>query len=259
MGSSTKSSGSTAPSYVVSVNEVNLTGYTDEHNMLQAMITLKTRQEVELGLDQITGLTLTFFIGNSTWSTHSGHKYEWCPASNRIGVTSCGVKQITKATFWWQISRSKVMLGANFDADGTLIMTSSNCLTIKSLVSIMNSGDKTKLVARLETPVFSRHGRIFSRRDHIFPVDKVGPDNNGTEIDETESTGLDGTQTCGELTLMPGTSPEGAKLELTTCSSTHVAIDMSLKNNDGSLPLAKITSRCKQCEETFTISISEQQ
>jgi len=37
------------------VNEVNLTGYTDEHNMKQAMITLKKRQGVEIGLDQITG------------------------------------------------------------------------------------------------------------------------------------------------------------------------------------------------------------
>jgi len=154
------------------------------------------------------------------------------------------------------------MIGANFDADGTLIMTSSNCATIKRLVSIMNSGDKTGFVARLKTPVFSRHGCIFSRQDHISPVDEVGPDNNGSEIDVTESTGLDGTQTCGELSLMPGTSPEGAKLGRATCSSTHVAIDMSLKNNAGSLPLAsqqnlpaEITSRCKQCEETFTISI----
>jgi hypothetical protein len=40
-----------------------------------------------------------------------------------------------------QTSRSKVRLGANFDADGTLIMTSSNCATIKRLVSIMNSGE----------------------------------------------------------------------------------------------------------------------
>jgi len=41
---------------------------------------------------------------------------------------------------------------------------------------------------------------------------------------------------------------------------------MSLKNKDGSAPLgsqqklpAEINSRCKQCEETFTISIGEQQ
>jgi len=130
----------------------------------------------------------------------------------------------------------------------------------------MNSGDKTGFVATLKKPVFSRHGRIFSRRDHIFPVDEIGPDNNSSEIDVTESTGLDGTQTCGDLSLMPGTSPEGAKLGRTTCSSTHVAIDRSLENNDGSAPLAsqlnlpaEITSRCKQCEETFTISIGEQQ
>jgi len=70
MGSSTKSSGSTAPSYAgsLAVNEVNLTGYNEEHNVLQAMITLKKRQRVEIGLDQITGLTLTFVIGNSTLS-----------------------------------------------------------------------------------------------------------------------------------------------------------------------------------------------
>jgi len=234
--------------------------------MLQAMITLKKRQGVEIGLDQITGLTLAFFIGNSTLSTDSGHEYKWCPASNRIGVTFCGVTQITKATSWWQTSRSKVRLGANFDADSTLIMTSFNCAMIKRLVSIMNSGDKTGFVARLKKPVFSRHGRIFSRRDRISPVDEIGLDNTGSEIDVTESTWSDGTQTCGDLSLMPGTSLEGAKLGRATCSSTHVAIDMSLKNNAGSAPLAsqqslpaEITSWCKQCEETFTISIGEQQ
>jgi len=130
----------------------------------------------------------------------------------------------------------------------------------------MNSGDKTGFVARLKKPVFSSQGCIFSRRDHISPVDKIGPDNNSSEIDVTESTGLERTQTCSELLLMPSTSPEGAKLGRATCSSTHVAIDMSLKNNDASSPLAsqqnlpaEITSRCKQCEETFTISICEQQ
>ena len=157
------------------------------------------------------------------------------------------------------------MLGANFDADNTLIMTSSNCATIKELVSIMNSGDKTGFVARLKKSVFSRHGRIFSRRDHISPVDEIRPDKS-SEIDVMESTGLDETQTCGELSLMPGTSPEGAKFGRATCSSTHVAFDMSVKNDDGSSPFAsqqnlpaEITSRCKQCEETFTISIDEQQ
>jgi len=145
-------------------------------------------------------------------------------------------------------------------------MTSSNCATIKRLVSIINSGDKTGFVARLKKTVFSRHGHIFSRRDHISPVDKIGQNNNSSEIDVTESTRLDGTQTYGNLSLMPGTSSEGAKLGRATCSSTHVAIDMSLKNNDGSALLAsqqnlpaEITSRCKQCEETFTISIGEQQ
>ena len=87
----------------------------------------------------------------------------------------------------------------------------------------MNSNDNTGFVARLKKPVFSRHGRIFSRHDHISPVDKVGPENNGSEIEVTESTGLDTTQTFGKLSLMPGTSPEGAKLGHATCSSTHVA------------------------------------
>jgi len=215
MGSSTKSSGSTAPSYAgsLAVNEVNLTGYNEEHNVLQAMITLKKRQRVEIGLDQITGLTLTFVIGNSTLSTDSGHEYKWCPASNRIGVTSRGVTQITKATSWWQTSRSKDRLGAKFNADGTLIMTSSNCATMKRPVSILNLGDKTGFVARLKRPLFSHHGRIFSGRDHISPMDEIGPDNNRSEIDVTESTGLDGTQTCDDLSLMPGTK-EGSLITM---------------------------------------------
>ena len=65
---------------------------------------------------------------------------------------------------------------------------------------------------------------------------------------------------------MPGTSPEGAKRGRATCSSTQVAIEMSLENNAGSLPLAsqrnlpaEITPQCKQCEETFAISICEEQ
>jgi len=199
--------------------------------MLQAMITLKTHQGVETGLDHIKGLSLAFFMGNSTLSTDSGHEYKWCPASNRIGITSCRVTQITKATSWWRTSRSKVMLGANFDADGTLIMTRSNCTTMKRLVSIMNSGDKTKFVARLKAKKTSLQP---PRAHFLIQVDKAEPDNNSSEIDIPESTWLDGTQTCSELSLMPSTSPEGAKLGCTTCSSTHVAIDMFLENNAGS-------------------------
>ena len=144
------------------VNEVNLTGYNDEHNMLQTMISLKKRQGVEIGLEQITGLTLAFFIGNSTLSTDSGHEYKWCPASNRIGVTSCGVVANHESNVLVANKPLESYAGANFDANGTLIMTSSNCATIKRLVSIMNSGDKTGSVARLKKTVFSRHGRIFS-------------------------------------------------------------------------------------------------
>ena len=64
-------------------NEVKLTGYIDEHNMLQAMITLKKRQGVEIGLDQIMGLTLAFFIGISTLSTDSGHEYKYALVANK--------------------------------------------------------------------------------------------------------------------------------------------------------------------------------
>ena len=84
-------------------------------------------------------------------SKDSGHEYKWHPASNIFWVTSCGVAQITKATFRWQTSHLKVMLGANCDADGMLIMTRFNCVTTKILVSIMNSpaGDKIGFVPRL--------------------------------------------------------------------------------------------------------------
>jgi len=39
------------------------------------------------------------------------------------------------------------------------------CVTPQELVFIMNSGDKTEFVAKLKKLVFSRHVRIFSRRD----------------------------------------------------------------------------------------------
>jgi len=119
--------------------------------MLQATITLKKRQGVEIGLDQIMGFTLRFFDGISTLSTDSGQEYRWCPASNRIGVTSCGVTQITKGKSWWQTSPSKIMQRTNSDANGALFMTSSNCATIKRPVSMMNSGDKTGFGARLKS------------------------------------------------------------------------------------------------------------
>jgi len=174
-------------------NEVKLTGCTDGDNMLQAMINLKKGQGTETVLNQMTGLTLVFFLGNSTLSTDSGHEYTWCPASIRIVVTSSSftVTQIMKATSVWQTSRLKVMLGPNSNANGTLIMTNLNCATIKK--SFMSLGDKTRFAARPKKTFFSRHGRIFSRQDHISLVEKVGPDDNGSEIDVMESTGCDGT------------------------------------------------------------------
>jgi len=70
-------------------------------------------------------------------------------------------------------------------------MTSSNYTTFRTLVSIMNSSDRTGFVARLKNTALHRHGRILTRRDHISPVDEVGQDDNGSEIEVMESTGLD--------------------------------------------------------------------
>ena len=68
------------------------------------------------------------------------------------------------------------------------------------------------------------------------------------------------------INFIPSTSPEGAKLGCETRSGTHVAIDLSLENNNGSLPLAnqqnlpaEIASQFKHREQSFTIVIVEQQ
>jgi len=44
--------------------EIQFVGYTDQDDKLQAMLILKKRKNVEIGLDQIAGLILAFFIGN---------------------------------------------------------------------------------------------------------------------------------------------------------------------------------------------------
>jgi len=46
--------------------EIQFVGYTNQHDKLQAMLTLKKRKDVEISLDQITGLILAFFIGNTS-------------------------------------------------------------------------------------------------------------------------------------------------------------------------------------------------
>jgi len=79
------------------------------------MPTLKKRKNVEIGLDQITGLILAFFIGNTSSLTDLGQEYEWCPAGNMMGnimgSTWCGITCITKAVSWWQVSRTSFQLG----------------------------------------------------------------------------------------------------------------------------------------------------
>ena len=121
--------------------EIQFVGYTDQHDMLQAMLTLKKRKNVEIGLDQITGLILAFFIGNTSSMTDLGQEYKWCPAGNIMGSTWCGITCITKAVSWWQVSRTSVQLGEPNGNDGTWTMTGTKCAAIKRLISIMRSGD----------------------------------------------------------------------------------------------------------------------
>ena len=158
--------------------EIQFVGYTDQHDKLQAMLTLKRRKNVEIGLDQITGLILAFFIGNTSSMTDLGQEYKWCPAGNIMGSTWCGITCITKAVSWWQVSRTSVQLGEPNGNDGTWTMTGTKCAAIKRLISIMRSGDKTEFINRLKTlDLINRNGRIFSRRDQIqMPMDEVPTD-----------------------------------------------------------------------------------
>ena len=115
--------------------EIQFVGYTDQHDNLQARLTLS----VEIGLD----LILAFFIGNTSSLTDLGQEYKWCPAGNIMGstetVTWCGITRITKAVSWWQVSRTSVQLGEPNGKDGTWTMTGTKCAAIKRLISIMRS------------------------------------------------------------------------------------------------------------------------
>jgi len=77
--------------------EIHFVGYTDQDDKLQAMLTLKKRKNVEIGLDQITGLILAFFIRNTSSLTDLGQEHKWRPAGNIVGSTWCGITCITKA------------------------------------------------------------------------------------------------------------------------------------------------------------------
>jgi len=155
--------------------EIQFVGYTDQHDRLQAMLTLKKRKNVEIGLGQITGLILAFFIGNTSSLTDLEQEYKWCPAGNIMGSTRCGITCITKAVSWWQVSCTSVQLGEPNGNDGTWTMTGTECAAIKRLISIMCSGDKTEFINRLKTPdLINRNGHIFSRRDQIqMPMNEV--------------------------------------------------------------------------------------
>jgi len=66
---------------------IQFVGYTDQDDKLQAMLTLKKRKNIEIGLDQIMGLILAFFTGNTSSLTDLGQEYKWCPAGNTMGST----------------------------------------------------------------------------------------------------------------------------------------------------------------------------
>jgi len=76
--------------------QIQFVGYTDQDDKLQAMLILKKRKNVEIGLDQITGLILAFFIGNTSSLTDKGLEYKWCPAGNIMGSTWCGTHALQK-------------------------------------------------------------------------------------------------------------------------------------------------------------------
>jgi len=57
------------------------------------MLLLKKMKNVEIGLDQITGLIFAFSVGNTSSQTDLGHwqEYKWCLAGNTMGSTWCGI------------------------------------------------------------------------------------------------------------------------------------------------------------------------
>ena len=65
--------------------EIQFVRYTDQDDKLHAMLTLKKRKNVGIGLDQITGLIFAFFIGNTSSLSDLGQEYKWCPAGNTMG------------------------------------------------------------------------------------------------------------------------------------------------------------------------------
>ena len=117
--------------------EINFVGYTDQLDKLQAMLTLKKRKNVEIGLGQIMGLILAFFIRNTSSLMDLGQEYKWCPAGNIMGSTWCEITCITKALSWWQVSRTSVQFGEPNGNDTTWTMTGTKCAAIKRLISIM--------------------------------------------------------------------------------------------------------------------------
>jgi len=116
--------------------QIQFVGYTDQDDKLQAMLNLKKRKNVEIGLDQITGLIWVFFIGNTSSLMDLGQEYKWCPACNTMGSTWCGITCITKAVSGWYVSRTSVQLGEPNGNDGTWTITGTKCAAIKMMTNI---------------------------------------------------------------------------------------------------------------------------
>ena len=62
-------------------------------------------------------------------------------------------------------------------------MTSSSCSTIKRLISIINSGDKTSFISKLKTLDLCRYGCVF-QQDQREPIVCSLTDNIETEAEE---------------------------------------------------------------------------
>ena len=96
-------------------------------------------------------MILAFFIGNTSSLTDLGQEYKWCKAGNTMCSTWCGTTCITKAVSWWQVSRTSVQLGKSNGNGDTWTMKGAKCAAIKTLISIMRSGDKKYFINRLKT------------------------------------------------------------------------------------------------------------
>ena len=84
--------------------EIQFVGYIDQHDKLQAMLTLKKRKNVEIGLDQITGITDGFRAGIQVVPDrqHNGQHLVWNHMHYKSCVVVAGKPHVrsTRGTKW---------------------------------------------------------------------------------------------------------------------------------------------------------------